>query len=78
MSAKCEVTAKTAGGVRLGLFERYLSLRVFRCIIAGIRLGHWLPATFQQLGKIDIAQIKLPVAVGLDEAGLPIHLRYMK
>jgi hypothetical protein len=44
MSAQCEVTAKAAAGAPMSLFERYLTVWVFLCIIAGIVLGQWLPA----------------------------------
>jgi len=36
---QCEVTAKAAAGTPMSLFERYLTLWVFLCIIAGIALG---------------------------------------
>jgi len=46
----------------MGFFKRYLTLWVFLCIIAGITLGHWFPLPFQTLGRIDVAQVNLPVA----------------
>jgi ACR3 family arsenite transporter len=47
----------------MGFFERYLTVWVFLCIVAGIGLGHQIPGFFQALGKIEIASINLPVAV---------------
>jgi ACR3 family arsenite transporter len=47
----------------MGFFERYLTLWVFLCIITGIALGHWFPAQFQMLGRMEVAQVNLPVAV---------------
>ena len=47
----------------LGLFERYLTIWVALCIVAGIALGHWFPAPFQAIGRLEIAQVNLPVAV---------------
>jgi len=47
----------------MGFFERYLTLWVFLCIIAGIALGHWFPMLFQMLGRMEVAQVNLPVAV---------------
>lgn len=47
----------------LGLFERYLSVWVALCIVAGIALGHWFPAPFQAIGRAEVAQVNLPVAV---------------
>ena len=39
MSARCGVAAKQAAGVSMGFFERYLSVWVVLCIVAGILLG---------------------------------------
>jgi ACR3 family arsenite transporter len=47
----------------LGVFERFLSIWVALCIVAGIALGHWFPAVFQGIGRAEIAQVNLPVAV---------------
>lgn len=47
----------------MGLFERYLTLWVALCIIAGIGLGHFFPNAFHAVGRIEIAHINLPVAV---------------
>ena len=63
MSVQCEVTTKKNSGVKIGFFERYLTLWVFICIIVGIALGHWFPAPFQILAKLEVAQVNLPVAI---------------
>ena len=63
MSIQCEITAKQNSGAKMGFFERYLTLWVFLCIIAGIALGHWFPLPFQALGRMEIAQVNLPVAI---------------
>ncbi|MDX1431027.1 MAG: ACR3 family arsenite efflux transporter [Gammaproteobacteria bacterium] len=47
----------------MNLFERYLTLWVALCIVAGIGLGHLFPGLFQSVGKMEIAKINLPVAV---------------
>ncbi len=47
----------------MGLFERYLSVWVALCIVAGIALGHWFPTPFQAIGRVEVAQVNLPVAV---------------
>jgi ACR3 family arsenite transporter len=47
----------------LGMFERYLTLWVALCIIAGIVLGRLLPAPFQALGRVTAAEVNIPVAV---------------
>ena len=63
MSAQCEVTAKAAAGAPLSLFERWLTLWVFLCIVVGIALGQFLPAPFQALGRMEVAQVNLPVGL---------------
>ena len=47
----------------MGLFERYLTLWVALCIVAGMALGHWLPGPFQAIGRMEVSQVNLPVAV---------------
>jgi ACR3 family arsenite transporter len=47
----------------LGTFERYLTLWVALCIIAGIVLGRLAPAPFQMLGRMTVAEVNIPVAV---------------
>ena len=44
----------------MNLFERYLTLWVFLCIIAGVVLGQFFPAPFQYLGSLQVAQVNLP------------------
>ena len=47
----------------MGTFERYLTLWVALCIVAGILLGQMIPGLFHRLGDATIAQVNLPVAV---------------
>ena len=47
---------------RMGLFERYLTLWVGLCIVAGTGLGHVLPDAFASLGRMEVAKVNLPVA----------------
>ena len=63
MSVQCETSARRALGKTMGRFERYLSLWVGLCIVAGITLGHFLPVPFQRIGALEIAQVNLPVAL---------------
>ena len=63
MSAQCEITAKQATGVSLSVFERYLTLWVFLCIVTGIVAGQMLPDAFQAIGRMEIAQVNLPVGL---------------
>ncbi len=75
MSVQCETTAKKSAGAAMGFFERYLSLWVFLCILAGIGLGHLMPSFFQSIGHLEIAQINLPVAVLLWMMIIPMLLK---
>jgi len=63
MSVQCEVTAKQAAGAPMSVFERYLTLWVFLCIVAGIALGQGLPEVAQAVGRLEVAQVNLPVGV---------------
>ena len=47
----------------IGFFERYLTLWVALCIIAGIAVGQWLPAIPQTLSKFEYANVSIPVAI---------------
>ena len=63
MSVQCEVTAKVAAQVPMSLFERYLTLWVFLCILLGIALGQFFPGAFQTVGAMEVAQVNLPVGL---------------
>jgi ACR3 family arsenite transporter len=52
-----------ASAAGIGFFERYLTVWVFLCIVAGIALGHRLPGVFHALGQLELARINLPVAL---------------
>ncbi|MEN9986273.1 MAG: hypothetical protein RI925_1775 [Pseudomonadota bacterium] len=45
----------------MSVFERYLTLWVALCIVAGIALGQLLPGVFQAIGRLEVAQVNLPV-----------------
>jgi len=47
----------------MNIFERYLSLWVGLCIVAGITLGQFLPEVFQAIGNFEFARINLPVGL---------------
>ena len=47
----------------MGKFERYLTLWVALCIVAGVALGHAVPSLFHVLGAATVAEVNLPVAV---------------
>ena len=47
----------------MNLFERYLTVWVFLCIVAGITAGQLLPGIFQAIGRLEVAQVNLPVGL---------------
>jgi ACR3 family arsenite transporter len=61
MSAQCEVTARQVAGAPMSVFERYLTVWVFLCIVAGIVLGQLMPGLFQTIGRMELARVNLPV-----------------
>jgi len=63
MSAQCEVTMKRAVAAPMSGFERYLSLWVFTCIVAGVVFGQAMPGIFQAIGRMEVAQVNLPVGL---------------
>jgi ACR3 family arsenite transporter len=54
--------ARLASAPAMGLFERYLTLWVALCIVAGVALGHFLPGVFHAIGGLEIAKVNMPVA----------------
>ncbi len=45
----------------MGFFERYLSLWVALCIAVGVLVGHALPGVVHVLGRMEVANVNLPV-----------------
>ena len=50
---------------KLGVFEKYLTVWVIVCIIAGILLGRLLPDLAQTLSNIQYANVSIPIAICL-------------
>jgi len=63
MSVQCEVTAGRANDPPMSVFERYLTIWVFLCIVVGIVLGQVLPDVFQTIGRMEVAKVNLPVGL---------------
>ena len=59
MSAQCE----TPAAAQMSIFERFLSVWVFLCIIVGILAGQMAPGLFQAIGHMEVAQVNLPVGL---------------
>ena len=47
----------------MNVFERYLTLWVFICIVVGIVLGQLAPELFQAIAALEVAQVNLPVGL---------------
>ena len=47
----------------IGTFERYLSVWVFLCIVAGVGLGQLWPAAFEAVGRMQVARVNVPVGL---------------
>ena len=59
----------------MGLFERYLTVWVFLCIIIGVVLGQVFPVLFQLLGGLQVARVNLPVGLLIWVMIIPMLLR---
>jgi ACR3 family arsenite transporter len=47
----------------MGVFERYLTVWVFVCIVVGIAAGQFLPGLSQAVGRMEIARVNVPVGL---------------
>ena len=59
----------------MSFFERWLSLWVGLCIVAGIALGQWLPGPVQAIGRLELARVNLPVGLLIWVMIIPMLLR---
>jgi ACR3 family arsenite transporter len=59
----------------LGSFERWLTLWVFLCIVAGVAFGQWMPGVFELLGRLEVARVNLPVGILIWVMIIPMLLR---
>lgn len=59
----------------MNLFERYLTLWVALCIIAGVLLGQFLPGVFQLIASLEVARVNIPVGVLVWVMIIPMLLR---
>ncbi len=59
----------------MSVFERYLSIWVLLCIVAGIALGRWLPGPVQAVGHMEVAQVNLPVGLLIWVMIIPMLLK---
>ena len=59
----------------MSVFERYLTVWVFLCIVVGIALGQFLPGPIQAIGRMEIARVNLPVGFLIWVMIIPMLLR---
>ncbi|MER8982397.1 ACR3 family arsenite efflux transporter [Mesorhizobium sp. M0239] len=59
----------------MGFVEKYLTVWVALCIVAGIALGHLLPSVFGAIASAEIARVNIPVAVLIWLMIVPMLLR---
>ena len=57
------MTEKQPVNASMSVFERYLTVWVFLCIVAGIALGQLLPGMFEAIGRMEFANVNLPVGL---------------
>lgn len=58
-----ENVAPASRPAAIGIFERYLTVWVALCIVGGILLGQWFPTAFETVGRMEVAQVNIPVGV---------------
>ncbi|NTV11521.1 MAG: ACR3 family arsenite efflux transporter [Zoogloea sp.] len=47
----------------IGFFDKYLTLWVFLCMVAGVLIGQFLPGVPAFLGRFEYAKVSIPIAV---------------
>ncbi|NGM88508.1 ACR3 family arsenite efflux transporter [Parapusillimonas sp. SGNA-6] len=56
-------TVTASEDVGISFFERYLTVWVALCILAGVLLGRTMPDVFQGIAALEVAQVNLPVGL---------------
>jgi ACR3 family arsenite transporter len=67
--------ARAGAQAPMSVFERYLTVWVFLCIVAGIALGQLLPGPVQAIGTMEIAKVNLPVGLLIWVMIIPMLLK---
>ncbi|HMN35780.1 MAG TPA: ACR3 family arsenite efflux transporter [Chiayiivirga sp.] len=75
MSVASEPVTRTSSPSAMSVFERYLTAWVLLCIVAGIALGHFAPGVFQAIGRMQVAQVNLPVGLLIWVMVIPMLLK---
>lgn len=75
MTTSASHQAGAASAPAIGFFERYLTVWVAGCIVAGIGLGQLWPGAFRQIASVEVAQVNLPVGVLIWVMIIPMLLK---
>ena len=75
MSVGTQTAGHTPATSTMSVFERYLSVWVLLCIVAGIALGQFAPGVFHAIGRMEIAQVNLPVGLLIWVMIIPMLLK---
>ena len=67
--------ASSAPPPAIGFFERYLTVWVALCIVAGVALGQWLPGVFRGIASLEVARVNVPVGVLIWVMIIPMLLK---
>ncbi len=59
----------------MNIFERYLTVWVVLCIVAGVVLGNLLPGVFQAIGHMEVAQVNIPIGILIWVMIIPMLLK---
>jgi ACR3 family arsenite transporter len=70
-----ELGGQQAGHRAMNVFERWLTLWVFLCIVAGIGLGQVLPGPVRALGAMEVARVNIPVGLLIWVMIIPMLLK---
>jgi len=65
----------SAAPASMSVFERYLTVWVLLCIVAGIALGQLMPGVFQAIGRMEYAKVNLPVGLLIWVMIIPMLLK---
>jgi len=68
-------TLAAAPSSSMSVFERYLTVWVLLCIVAGIALGEFAPDAFQAVGRMEVARVNLPVGLLIWIMVIPMLLK---
>jgi ACR3 family arsenite transporter len=69
------LAARAEAPAPMSVFERYLTVWVFLCIVVGIALGQLLPGPFQAIGRMEVAKVNLPVGLLIWVMIIPMLLK---